>query len=592
VSDDAKLAALLSCALAEEGTYLPVIDGPRMQRPDGRNEVVRRTNAIARVQPNAVFLAGLSPEGLAAIAPKVPRRMQVRVNGTEDFPPHLKERFAATKPVQWGSGQLAVGLLKALRAGTLIEFHEGASPFETIPTKSGHVVVCEAGEDMSEIMAANYAFALGAGLKVIPAMPEKVATEIMDRLYLLYESGDPHAAFQAVRAELKQLSGEVEIPEDGSLTFFSRMLPMGIAFPQFPSTHMFTYPDLGVALINGFAAEQPGTSGVNVAVLVDPQTTSAGEIEPAIEDLVKRRTFVRVHRGAGADVSEVSNTVDLYPYDLLVFATHCGDASGYRWTYKYADSEGIDRTLVVDIALGVGQTNDPDTLAVTEFIRFHALDGVDWNGPEKAALYVGKAILDFMEFKKDKDFKPVARENIGRVLGSAAMRMNDGNYLPLPRSLANEQAPIIINNACVSWHELAGRFMFANARAYVGTLVDVNTMVAREIVPLLVGKYYGMPLAEALWAAQKDVFGDVERQPYVMNGVYTQALRAEKQDTPALILEKLKTANAHWTSATEAHRKMGDAEAAERTNLIVDYYTAELAAFGKRMAELEVVSAG
>ena len=30
---------------------------------------------------------------------------------------------------------------------------------------------------------------------------------------------------------------------------------------------------------------------------------------------------------------------------LLLFATHCGDAPGYRWTYEYQDSEGIDRSL-------------------------------------------------------------------------------------------------------------------------------------------------------------------------------------------------------------------------------------------------------
>jgi hypothetical protein len=267
----------------------------------------------------------------------------------------------------------------------------------------------------------------------------------------------------------------------------------------------------------------------------------------------------------------------------MVFATHCGDADGFRWTYKFADSEGIDRTLVVDIALGIGRTNDPDMLAVTEFMRFHSLDGVDWNGPGKADLYVGKAILDFMEFKKDEAFKPVTRENIARVLGSAAMRMHDGNFIPMPRSLANEQSPIIINNACVSWHELAGRFMFANARAYIGTLVDVNTMVAREIVPLLVGKFYGLPLAEALWAAQKEVFGEVERQPYVMTGVYTQAFRAKQQDTPATLHEKLKIAQADWSAVLEGHRAEGDEEAAGRVRNMVEYYDAELASFGKRL---------
>jgi hypothetical protein len=87
--------------------------------------------------------------------------------------------------------------------------------------------------------------------------------------------------------------------------------------------------------------------------------------------------------------------MELLPYDLTIIATHCGDVDGFRWTYEYTDSEKIDRNLVVDIAIGVGQTDDANMLSVTQFVRFVSLDGVDWHDPEKKkALYVGRAILD------------------------------------------------------------------------------------------------------------------------------------------------------------------------------------------------------
>lgn len=50
-ADGAKLAAQLSCVFAHRGTYLPVCDGPRIQRPDGDSEVVRQHNAAARAFP-------------------------------------------------------------------------------------------------------------------------------------------------------------------------------------------------------------------------------------------------------------------------------------------------------------------------------------------------------------------------------------------------------------------------------------------------------------------------------------------------------------------------------------------------------------
>ena len=82
--------------------------------------------------------------------------------------------------------------------------------------------------------------------------------------------------------------------------------------------------------------------------------------------------------------------IDHFPYDLLIIATHCGDSSGYRWTYEFKDSEGLDRTFVVDIAIGLAHTDDPEVLSVTQFMRYILVDGVDWNDPQEKA-YASKS---------------------------------------------------------------------------------------------------------------------------------------------------------------------------------------------------------
>src|SRR5262249_23771170 len=163
----------------------------------------------------------------------------------------------------------------------------------------------------------------------------------------------------------------------------------GFAFPEAPSTHLLSV-DAGIEVVNGFAAEQPGARGVQVAVMVNPETTPAPEINAAVKILSEQRQFVRVYEGPIAHVTSISEMVELFPYDLMVIATHCGDVSGYRWTYEFVDSEDLPRTLVVDIALGIGRTSEQDLLHVTQFMRFVSLDGVPWNDPrEKANLYVG-----------------------------------------------------------------------------------------------------------------------------------------------------------------------------------------------------------
>ena len=174
-------------------------------------------------------------------------------------------------------------------------------------------------------------------------------------------------------------------------------------------------------------------------------------------------------------------------------------------------------------------------------MRFISLDGVDWNNPaDKKKLYVGKAIRTFMERVRGKpELKPVKKEHVPRVSGSAALAMADGNLIALPGSLSNGNTPIIINNACVSWHRLANNFMFAGVRAYMGTLMPVTSAEAAAVVERMLGKHFEKPLAVALWAAQRDVYGAGGRTPYVMMGVFPQRLRPSRTNAPQYIMGQL-----------------------------------------------------
>ena len=61
-------------------------------------------------------------------------------------------------------------------------------------------------------------------------------------------------------------------------------------------------------------------------------------------------------------------------------------------------SEGLDRTAVIDIALGVGHGDRDDMVHVTQFMYIRSLDGVDWSDEEKKkSLHVGTAINDLFE---------------------------------------------------------------------------------------------------------------------------------------------------------------------------------------------------
>jgi hypothetical protein len=577
VSDDVLVAAALSCAFAQRGAYLPVLEGPRMAMGDGPAEAMRRRNALARAKGRQIFLAALDDDaraGLEAVLPANRRRVVADLADARTFIPADRLR---RPPLAWGPDRLGVGLLHALRAGTTLEIGEAPSPPGGVPSRSGHIVVCEAEEAMAQIIAANYAFALGAGLEIVPAVADHEAEDLFELLYGVLDAEEGPAARLAFRIErLRGWSGGIVIPKGGSATFVSRRLPFGLAFPEAPSTHLFAFPDLGLTVINGFAAEQSGKPGVNLAMLVDPGTTPAPEIKAVGHSLAERGVLIRHVRGTSANVRDVSELVSNFPYDLLVFATHCGDAPGYRWTYEYTDTEGIDRRLVVDIALGVGREDEHGMVSVLKFMRFHELDGISWTDPvKKADLYVGRAILDWRDRESRDEIEPVEKISIPRVVGSAAMQMYDNNYVPVPDQIADRETPIIVNNACTSWRQLASRFIFSGARAYVGTLVPVIPAEASDIAVRLLGKHYGKALPHALWCAQNEVYGDGPRRPYVVTGVYPQKLRVSPGDIWGRTRAKLEDAAKQWRKRV-AELEAGRPEGLASANRTLSFYEREL----------------
>lgn len=551
IGDDPYFLAQISCLLSRRNAYLPVIEGPRMLRPDAAEEVIRRNNAAARLRPDAIIFAGLAAPTCESFARYFPVDRTHRISSLDELQTAVDG--GARRRIQvltWGSDRIGLGLLAALRGKQEIVFSDNPSQCQAIHSKSGHLVVCEEGNPLAQVIAANYAYSLEAGLCLIPQVPDEECHRILEHFYSLYEDRQrsPTSALEYLRDTLREHAGQIPVDRYRSVTFITGELRWGFAYPETPSTHLFTYPDLGISVLNGVLAEQSGAPGIRVAALVDPGEVEAREVRAAIKSLANRAVFVKGMGGSGATVHSVSRMIELFPYDFLLISTHCGDAPGWRWTYEFVDREGLSRKLVIDLAVGVAIVPENEKLHVVQFERFVSLDGVDWNDPEKKEkLYVGRAIIDYVERTKDhQGLQPVQKEIIDRVPGSAALKMFDGNYIPIPRSLADNGTPIVLNNACASWHRLAKDFTFCNARAYIGTLFSVSDAEAEEVATRLLDRHFGRSLALALWHSQNEVYGDRARRPYVLVGPHFQRLRTTALDAPMFILGRLRRAYGDW----------------------------------------------
>ena len=560
MGNNPRLLAQVSSIVNRRKTYLPIIDGPRMQRLDADDEVIRRNNVAARLKPSAIIFADLPSKTTRKLSRHFPQRLVHTVSTADDVKNlNIDCPRLADKKFTWGNNRIGLGLLYALRAKQEIVFSDHPSDNRVIDGESGHLIVCEEGDEFAQVIAANYAYSLDAGLCLIPQISEKNADSLIEGFYNLYEKSteSPSLVLENLRDQLRELSELKILQQHRSVTFITKEIPWGFGYPERPTTHLFSCPDLGISVINGILSELAGSPGIRVAVLIDPGKVKAKETSIVIKSLERRSVFIRALLSNQATVYKASKTIEFYPYDFLLISSHCGDASGRRLTYQFKDSEGRDRTLVVDEAVGFGRLPQNERLDVTIFHKFISLDGVDWDDEKKKKeLYVGTAIKDWNERVNDLDnFKPVKIESIDRVQRSSALRMYDDIYICASSSLCPHHSPVIFNNACVSWHRLAGTFIFANARTYIGTLFSVTDAEAQEVASRLLETYFGKPLAVALWRAQNDIYGETVRRPYILVGTHFQRLRTTQTDAPRYIVKRLRQsydAKKHELESTSA----------------------------------------
>lgn len=550
VTDDPLLAARISALFVRPGRYLPIMDGPRMSRPDADNETVRRRNAMVMTGARQVLMGGLSPSAVSAIRPD-----WKYCTVSDQYDDHVHAlRGILKRPMRtlrWGPDNLGVGLYQARIAHQEFRPDLYASPSLNLVVAGTHLLVaCERGDLLSEVVASNLAFACGASFAVFPGLAESDRENWLEEIYALGEGGDLSVRFSDLAQRARAHLGQLAFTRYKTILFVTAGFPWGIAVPEVATTHMYSYPDFGRAVIEGLWASQTTDRSARTALLIDPQTVKGSEISAINQALLKNGTLTRVVRGPAATQTQVQFLLDLLPHDIIVLSSHAGDAPGERITYEYPDADGRRRRLVVDRALGIGYDAFDDKFMVMAYHRFHSLDGVDWRDKGgKAALPVGTAITSWnaMGGLIDRKDYIVEQQPIPRVIGSMAMQLHDGIWLFASHGVAPESAPLFINNSCWSWHELSQRTTFAGARGYVGSLFPITDAEAQEVGQALFGRYIGQELPRALWSTQRDIYGSSARRPYVMVGLPFIAIRPNTTDAVTYTNKAYLDGIAHWT---------------------------------------------
>jgi hypothetical protein len=190
VTDAPILAARVSALFVRPGRYLPVMDGPRMSRPDANNEVVRRRNAMVMTGARLVLMGGVSSSAVRAMRPGWDD-----CTISDEYGDHVHAlRGIVKRPIdamRWGQDNLGVGLYQARLARKEFLPDLDTSPSLDVVEAGTHLLVaCERGDLLAEVVASNLAFACGASFMVFSELPERDREDWLEEIYALGEGGD------------------------------------------------------------------------------------------------------------------------------------------------------------------------------------------------------------------------------------------------------------------------------------------------------------------------------------------------------------------------------------------------------------------
>jgi len=511
ISGNPDLAEKVCAHFRTHGTYIVLLEEPMVRLVEAR---VFRTDcffvieAVRELRPQAVVFAGCSREVLNEFT-----EMQLSAPNLvviDEFDEQELSVLPGYKPAPFHVSSVAC------------------------VAAAGDVVIVEDQQPWALIIAQNLVAAHGGAIATIP----HVSSEQRDWFNERWRTWDNESGLTKVDARnevlafLRERLNDLNRDVVTSTTFITVGIPYGLLPLHCPGTHFYSFPLLGVCVLNGMMKGVGPEIRCPVAVLIEPGTINESEIPHLSQSFGHARYAVRKAIGVDASVSKATYLTQFMPADIIFYSSHCTEERGQRVVEEFTASSGSTHRIEYDRVLTGSRSPDPDKFEIMQFIRLVSLDWVSWPTVAKSTSNqmneIAKEFMNELANKKDGPRKmkilKVAESEV--VPASECLRMKDGPYMPMPQIVGGFMHPVVYNNSCSSSREFAARFVTKGASVYIGTSFSILTTYA-----FLVAKHFGEDVAKgrtighSLFRAQRKISSDLGYNPYIMHGYLFTSLR-------------------------------------------------------------------
>jgi hypothetical protein len=491
-----------------------------LSRLMGRTTSININNAWARLGPREnVILAGLSDEQKSyLILPENVKIIQIASNA-DVGPKLISFSTRNSTEIRCKSSDVLRGLAIALRDGQRLAIDEEAQIASSPGEKKRGIVVVEAlNADASPVIAINYARSVDADIHVVDALAQYEGRGTQKWIYDWKEKNDD-SQFARLRDTALQRIGTIPFGKYEYATFFTEGLPYSLVIENvIPCSHvnLRIRPDLFV--FNNLLYES--NKDHHSAVVFSPTFFQDEETDELCKFFAKNEYYLRSMIGKDASASNFDFSVQFYPYDILHICSHGGEVEGYEMTDTFVDKENVTHTVEFEEVVSYSPIPDKDgKYAVTRKVLPRKLDGFEWKSAELAKQdipdHVYTEMWDCMLKCKGRRKKKEQVEMSCHI--ACADSIHQGQF----HTLANHGSPLVFNNTCWSWSEVAAFFLDCGARGYVGTLWAVDNQDAVLAAKTFYEKLFSNTVLGALHSAIKVIEGTDSQNIYAYWGLHS-----------------------------------------------------------------------
>ncbi|MEO8852965.1 MAG: hypothetical protein ABI359_04250 [Ginsengibacter sp.] len=493
------IAAIISSYLSKENCYIPIfefpgvsvenykpyqediLDGNSLSRTAANRSSIIISNALSRIGGcENLILAGLS-QNQKSFLDFLNHFNVIEIDAPKDIDFYLSPFFEERQSkIVCKSSQVLIGLFLALKQHCILEIREIAEDLIEPRCQKNNdigIIIIENKLSVAPIIAINYAYSINADISIVDPLEKDGQYEVLNNIEE-WQQGDDNKLSE-LRGMIEERIGMTRFDQYQFATFFTDGIPYSLYIDNcIPCSYVNIQLEPDLFIINNLIYQNdnqlPG------AVMFSPQFFENEEIENISNCLDNEKYFVKKLVGRSATVLEFDMNLKEFPYNVFHICSHGGEIEGHRVEERFLDSDGKPHVIEYDSVLSISASSRKGLIHVQHKTYFKKFDGFVWKSQELKKQNYPQSVFADMQNAMDKSASS-QKKIIGdrhKIPNSCGVRCFDSIHQGMIGHLASHSSPIVFNNSCWSWYNIAENFLVGGARGYIGTLWAVENEVA------------------------------------------------------------------------------------------------------------------